>query len=136
VVRERTARRERVLDRRKLSHLLRHLRAIAVIEVLAEEILVVRVVPAVGLLRLGFGLDLVVLGGLRFGGLDVLDGDFLEHRVLDHLLRQQVAKLERGHRQQLDGLLQRRRQNQLLNELRVEFLRNGHGRRRTPRRRS
>ncbi len=118
VVRERSGRRERVLDRRKLLHLGRRPRAVAVVEVVAEEVLVVRVVPGVGLLGgglLGFGL----VGLLLLGGLEFLGRDLFEQRVLDHLLVQQVGELERRHRQQLDRLLQRRRQNELLNEFGV-----------------
>ena len=65
------------------------------------------------------------LGG-GFGRLEVFGRDLLEHRVLDDFLVQQVRQLERRHRQQLDRLLQRRRQNELLNELCVKFLLNRH----------
>ena len=44
-----------------------------------------------------------------------------------HRSDQQVGELERRHRQQFDGLLQRRREDQLLYELGVKFLLNGHG---------
>ena len=37
------------------------------------------------------------------------------------------GELERRHRQQLDGLLQRWRQDELLGELRLELLVDGHG---------
>jgi hypothetical protein len=50
----------------------------------------------------------------------------LEQGVFDHFLRQQVRQLERGHRQQLDSLLQRGRQNELLRQLGLESLRNTH----------
>ena len=50
MVGQRAARRERVLDRRQLAHFLRRLGPVAVVEVFAEEILVVLVVPGVGLL--------------------------------------------------------------------------------------
>ena len=103
-------------------HFLRRARPVAVVEVVAEEVLVVVVVPGVvlglGLRRLGFLLG----GGLRLGGLEILGRDLLEQRVLDHFLLQQVRELERRHRQQLDGLLQRGRQNELLRELGLEFL--------------
>jgi hypothetical protein len=60
---------------------------------------------------------LLLLRGLD--RLQFLGRHFLEHRILDHFLVEQFRELERRHRQQLDGLLQRRRQNQLLNELGV-----------------
>ena len=100
------------------------MRPVAVVEIVAEEIFVVAVVPGVPFF-LGFGLGFLDLRG-GFGGLEVFGGHLFEHRVLDDFLVQQVGELERRHRQQLDGLLQRRRQNQLLNELRVEFLLNRH----------
>ena len=124
VIGQRRRRRERVLDRRKLFDFLRRVRPVAVVEIVAEEIFVVAVVPGVALfLGLGFGL-LDLRGG--FGRLQVLGRHLFEHRVLDDFLVQQVGQLERRHRQQLDGLLQRRRQNELLNELRVKFLLNRH----------
>ena len=126
VVGERGRRRERVLDRRKFLDFLRRARPVAVVEVVAEEVLVVLVVPGVGLLLLG-RLFRLLRHRRAVGRLQLLGGHLLEHRVLDHLLVQQVAELERRHRQQLDGLLQRRRQDQLLNELGVEFLLNRHG---------
>ena len=126
VVRERRRRRERVLDRREFLDLLRRARPVAVVEVVAEEVLVVLVVPGVGLLLLGRLFRLLRHGG-AVGRLQLLGRHLLEHRVLDHLLLQQIAELERRHRQQLDGLLQRRRQDQLLDELGVEFLLNRHG---------
>ena len=113
----------------QLLDLLRRVGTIAVVEVIAEEVLVVAVVPVVGLLGL---LRLLGLGLLRRGGgvglLQVLGRDLLEQRVLDHLLVEQVGQLQRRHRQQLDRLLQRWRQNELLNELGVKFLRNRHER--------
>ena len=121
VVGERAGRRERVLDRRQLLDLRRRARAVAVVEVVAEEVLVVGVVPGVGLFGgglVGFGL----LGLLLFRRLQLLGRHLFEQRVLDHLLVQQIRQLERRHRQQLDRLLQRRRQNELLNEFGVEFL--------------
>ena len=48
---ERAAGRQRVLDRRQLLDLRRRPRPVAVVEVVAEEVLVVLVVPGVGLLR-------------------------------------------------------------------------------------
>ena len=125
VIGERAGRRERVLDRRQLLHFLGRLRAVAVVQVVAEEVLVVLVVPGVGLVRLLFGLGLFLRrGGL--GGLQFLGRHLFEHRVLDHLLIEQVRELERRHRQQLDGLLQRWRQDQFLNELGVKFLLDAH----------
>ena len=127
VIGERAGGRERVLDRRQLLDLRRRARAVAVVEVVAEEVLVVGVVPGVGLFGgrlVGFGL----LGLLLFSRLQLFGRHLLEQRVLDHLLVQQVGELERRHRQQLDRLLQRRRQNELLNELGVELLLNRHER--------
>ena len=116
----------RTSSRRKLFDLRRRARAVAVVEIVAEEVLVVGVVPLVGLL----GGGLVRVGLVRLdllGGLEFLGRDFLEQRVFDHLLVQQIGKLQRRHRQQLDGLLERRRKDELLNELRMELLRNRHG---------
>ena len=64
---------------------------------------------------------------LRVGGLQLLGGDLLEQGVLHHFLREPIGQLERRHRQQLDRLLERRRQDELLRELCLELLRNGHG---------
>ena len=50
VIGERSGGREGVLDRRQLLDLLRRARAVAVVEIVAEEIFVVGVVPGVGLL--------------------------------------------------------------------------------------
>ena len=58
VIGQRAGRRERVLDRRQLLDLLGRLRPVAVVEVVAEEVLVVLVVPGVGLVRLLLGLRL------------------------------------------------------------------------------
>ena len=124
VIGERARRRERVLDRRELLDLGRGARAVAVVEVVAEEVLVVGVVPGVGLSAGCLSAGLLRL--LLLGRLELLGRDFLEQRVLDHLLVQQVGQLERRHRQQLDRLLQRRRQDELLNEFGVEFLLNRH----------
>ena len=126
VIGERGGRRERVLDRRQFLDLGRLPRAVAVVQVVAEEIFVVGVVPGVPF----FGRRLVgwlLLLLLLLGRLEFLGRHLLEQRVLDHLLVQQVGQLERRHRQQLDGLLQRRRQDELLNELCMEFLLNRHG---------
>ena len=129
VIGQRRAGRQRVLDRRELLDLGRHPRPVAVVHVVVEEVLVVVVFPVVGL---AFGGALRVLlvglvgGGLGLGGLEVLRRDLLEQRVLDHLLVEHVGELERRHRQQLDGLLQRWRQDELLRELRLELLVNGH----------
>jgi hypothetical protein len=127
MIRERARRRERVLDWRQLFDFRRRAGPVAVVEILAEEVLVVRVVPAVGALDVGFVFGRLLLGRLRFGGLLLFDRLLLEHRVLDHLVVQQILQLERRHWQQLDRLLQRWRQNQLLNEFGVKFLRNRHG---------
>ena len=124
VVGERRPRRERVLDRRELLDFGRRARPVAVVEVVAEEVLVVLVVPGVALLLVGFFSS--CFSWCRLDRLKLFGGHFLEHRVLDHLLVEQLRQLERRHRQELDRLLKRRRQNQLLNELGVEFLRNRH----------
>ena len=123
---ERARRGQRVFDRRQLVDLLRRARPVPVVEVIAEEIFVILVVPGVGLVRLLLGVGLF-RGRGGFGRLQVLGRHFLEHRVLDHLLIQQIRQFERRHRQQLDGLLQRRRKNQLLDELGVKFLLDAHG---------
>ena len=126
VVGERGRRRERVLDRRQLLDLGRLREPVAVVEVVAEEILVVGVVPGVAFLGgrlVGSGFS----GALLFGRLQLLGRDLFEQRVLHHLLVQQLGQLERRHRQQLDRLLERRRQDELLNESGMEFLLNRHG---------
>ena len=123
VIRERLAGRERVLDRRELLDLGRRARPVAVVEIVAEEVLVVLVVPGVALLLV---LLLFRFLRCRLDRLEFLGRHFLEHRVLDHLLIQEFRQLERRHRQELDRLLKRRRQNELLNEFGVEFLRNRH----------
>ena len=125
VVGERRRGRERVLDRGQLLDLLLRPRAVALVEVVAEEILVVLVVPGVALRFLRRLLRLL-RGGRRLARLEILGGHLLEHRVLDHLLGEQLAELQRGHRQQLDRLLQRWRQNQLLGEPGLQFLLNRH----------
>ncbi len=58
VIGQRARRRERVLDRRQLLDFLRRARPIAVVQVVAEEVLVVLVVPGVGLVGLLLGLGL------------------------------------------------------------------------------
>jgi len=125
VIRQRTRRRQRVLDRRQFLDFLRRSRAVAVVKVVAEEILVILVVPGVGLVWLLLRLGLFLrLGGLR--RLQFLGGHLLEQGVLHHLLIQEIGELQGRHRQQLDCLLQRRRENQLLDKLRVEFLLDTH----------
>jgi hypothetical protein len=104
VIRQRGRRRQRVLDRRQLLHFLRRARAKPVVEIIAEEVLVIGVVPRVGLF--GCGLFLGLIGLLGFGGLELFRLHFLEKRIFDHFLSQQVRQLECGHRQQLDRLLQ------------------------------
>jgi hypothetical protein len=76
---------------------------IAIVEIVAEEVFVVLVVPGVALLFLGLVFLLFLLG---LDGLQLFRGNFLEHRVLDHFLIQELRQLERRHRQQLDRLLQ------------------------------
>src|SRR5207249_9919026 len=95
--------------------------AVRVAQVVAEEVFVVLVVPGVGLIsrlvRLRF------LGSRpRVRGLQLLRRLLFEERVLDHFLVEEIRELKRAHREQLDGLLQRWRQNQLLEELSVKFL--------------
>ena len=126
VVGQRRAGRERVLDRRQLLDLLRRARAVAVVQVVAEEVLVVGVVPGVGLVGLGLELALFFGGRGHVGGLEVLGRDLFEQRVLDDLLVEEVGEFQGRHWQQLDRLLERRRQNQLLCELRLKLLLNGH----------
>jgi hypothetical protein len=63
VVRKRRGRRQRVLDRWEFFDLGRRPRPVAVVEVVAEEVLVVLVVPGVGLF-LGGLLFLLLLGRL------------------------------------------------------------------------
>ena len=127
MIRERARCRERVLDRRQFLDFGRRARAIAVVQIIAEEVLVVGVVPLVGLFggRL-FGVGLLVLR-LLLRGLQLFGRHLFEHRVFNHLLVEKVRKFERGHRQQLDRLLQRWRKDELLNEFGVELLRNRHG---------
>jgi hypothetical protein len=77
VVRERPRRRQGVLDRRELFDLGGSPRTVAVVEVVAEEILVVGVVPAVGLFRrrlVGFRL----FGLLLFSRLELFGRNLLE----------------------------------------------------------
>ncbi len=134
VVGQRRPGRQGVLDGRQFLDLGGHARAVALVEVFAEEILVVVVFPVVGLALGPLGVLLVGLvgGRLCLGGLQVLARNLLQQGVLDHLLVQHVGKLERRHRQQLDRLLERRRQNELLREPRLELLVNGHERCRSP----
>ena len=120
MVGERRGRRQRVLDRRELAYLLRRTRTVAVVKVVAEEVLVVLIVPGIALGGRFGGRLLLLLRGFR--RLKIFGRNLLEHRVFDHFLIQEIGKLERRHRQQLDGLLQRRRQNQLLNEFGVKPL--------------
>ena len=130
VIGQRGGGRQRVLNRRQLLDFTRHARAVALVHVVVEVVLVVVVFPVVGL---AFGRFLGVLlvglvgGGLRLGSLQVFRGHLFQQRVLDDLLVQHVGELQRRHRQQLDGLLQRRRQDQLLRQLRLELLVDGHG---------
>ena len=127
VVRQRGDGRERVLDRRKLLDLARDPRSIAVVEIVAEKVRVIGVIPCVLFLGGGFrvGVGLLYLGG-RIHLLLFLGLRLLEQRVLDDLLVQHVDELQRRHRQQLDGLLQRWRQDQLLRQPHLEFLINRH----------
>ena len=64
-----------------------------------------------------------MLGGCpRVRGPQILGRHLFEQGVLDHFLVEEIGELERAHREQLDGLLQRWRQNQLLKELGMKFL--------------
>ena len=131
VVGEGRGRRQRVLDGGELGDLVGGPRPVALVEVVAEERFVVDLVHRV--VALGLGLRLAV--GLDGGGFDrrgalfrlVLlllgSGAFevlFEQRVLGDLLLEHVRELERGHGQQLDRLLERGRQDELLLELRLE----------------
>ncbi len=129
VVGERALARQGVLNGRQFLHFLWLPRTIPVVQILAEEVLVVLIVPGIALLlrlllRLGLlgcrclFLFLLLLLGRLFGR------DLFEHRVLNHLLVEQFSQLDRRHRQKLDRLLQRRRQDELLDEPRVKFLLN------------
>src|SRR5207253_11176598 len=112
---EGSRRRQRILDRRQLLHLGRGTRPVSIIQVIAEKVLVIGVVPLIGFLGawlVGFGLVLLRL----FCRLELLGRHFFEQRILDHFLIQQIRKFERRHRQKLDRLLQRRRKDELLNE--------------------
>src|SRR6185437_15901992 len=92
-------------------------RSIVVFEVIPEEIFVVGVVPGIAFFRRR---RLGRLLGLRlFRGLELLRRHFLEQRILHHFLVQKIGQFQRRHRQQLDGLLERWRQDELLNELGV-----------------
>ena len=122
MVGQRGRRRERVLDRRQFLDLGRRAGPVAVIQVVAEEIFVVLIVPGIFFLFRFF--FLLFLRGLD--GLELFGRHLLEHRVLHHFLVEEFRQLERRHRQQLDSLLQRWRQNQLLDELGVELLRDRH----------
>ena len=125
VIGERTDRRERVLDGRQLFDLLRGARSVAVVQVVPEEVFIVLVVPGIGLVHCLLGLGFF-RGGGGLGRLQFFGRNLLQHRVFDHFLVQQVRELQRRHRQQLNRLLERRRQYQLLNEFRVEFLLDAH----------
>ena len=67
VVRQRARRRQRVLDRRQLLDFLRRPRAVAVVQVVAEEILVVLIVPGVGLVGCCSGSDFSCVGAASAG---------------------------------------------------------------------
>src|SRR5688500_19175317 len=77
VIGERGAGRERVLDRRQLFDFLRRARAVAVVEIIAEEVFVIRVVPRIVglLLRFVFGFFLFRRG---LGGLQLFRGHLFE----------------------------------------------------------
>jgi hypothetical protein len=102
---QRARRRERVLNRGQLFHLLRHPRPIPIVQVIAEEVFVILVVPRIGFIEL-FQVAALLRRGRGLGRLEVFGGNLLEHRILDHFLVQEVRQLERRHRQQLDRLLQ------------------------------
>ena len=98
-------RRERVLDRRQFLDFLRLPRPVARRRGTRRRNTRSpgrpRCRPSLGLL-LGLGLARWRRGSCA----RVLARDLLEHRILHHLLIQQLGQLERRHRQQLDGLLQ------------------------------
>jgi hypothetical protein len=93
MVRERAGRRQRVLDGRQLLDLLRRPRPVPVVEVVSEKVLVILIVPGVRLVGL-----LLRLGFLRrrrgIDRLQLLGWNFLQHRILDHLLVQEVRELQ------------------------------------------
>ena len=87
---ERARCRECVLDRRKLLDLGRRPGTISIVEVVAEKILEVLVIPGVGLVGLLRGFLYLLSLRLCLGRLKVLGWDLLEHGVLHHLLVQQL----------------------------------------------
>ena len=120
---------QRVLDRRQLLHLARRARAVAVVEIVAEEVLVVRIVPRFRLLGRGVGLRIgLVRRRLGVGCLLVLRRHFLQEGILHDLPVQQIGQLDGRHRQQLDRLLQRRGEDESLGEPRLEPLLDCHRR--------
>ncbi len=62
---------------------------VAVVQVVAEEVLVVGVVPGVGLF-LGLVLAAFFLLGRRFDGLEFLGGDLFEQGIFDDLLIKEI----------------------------------------------
>ncbi len=108
VIGERAARRERVFDWGKFTDFNGGLGApVPVFQILAEEILIVSVVPGVAFfVLLRFGLGLGGFGGGGFRGRRFVHRLLFEHRVFDHFLVQELGQLQRRHRQQLDGLLE------------------------------
>ena len=103
---------ERVLDRGQLGHL-GGPRAppVAVVEVVLEELLDVDVLQGVGALLLLLGL---LVGDLVRGGL--LRGHLLQQRILHDLLLEHLGQLECRQGQQLDRLLEGRREDEPLRE--------------------
>ena len=107
------------------AHFLRGPRPIAVVQVVAEEILVVGVVPRfvlVGrLVALGFLGSAATSAGWRSS---VGTSSSIGFSTISWFKK--IGELQRRHRQQLDGLLQRWREDELLNELGVESLLDTH----------
>ena len=124
VIGQRAAGRQRVLDRRQLFDFLRRLAAGS-----RRRDTRRRSTRSPGRPRCRSSAAAVLLfflGGLRLGGLQIFGRDLFEQRVFDDLLIEQIRQLQRRHRQQLDGLLQRWRQNQLLRQFRLQLLLNRH----------
>src|SRR4051812_27619925 len=98
MVGQRRARRQRVLDWRQFFDFLRRARTITVVQVIAEEVFVIRVVPRI---RLFLGLVFAALFLLRrwLDSLQLLGRNLFEQRVLYDFLVEEVGQLQRRHRQ-------------------------------------
>ena len=126
VIGERRRRRQRVLDRRQFLDLVLRPRAVARRRGSRRRSTRSRCRPSSSAFGAAGRRRPPPCRARRPRRLLVLGRHLLEHGVLDHLLVEQVRQFEGRHRQQLDGLLQRGRQDQLLDELRVEFLLDRH----------